>query len=313
MKYAIRSAGARALALLLAVGLSMFVTPAPGGPVSSLASQAARLRQIDEAARIGKVPAKPFAGVSGKAGKAVETVWLGPERGQHVPDLLRPLVMAWSAASAYLPQVRVVEIDVMAFALSFRLGVADPYRHLAAQIERQPQLKALIELWLATPPEKRVFRTLTQKDEVSAAPDRQRLEAAGYRVFDYLDCQRWIQQLCDATTIGAMAETAGVLVKVLSDAAEASVYLGAENQLIGELWLGGPVLMMVDAAELRRVLPRAREAATAGAARVRAATAASARPGTRITALVVGCARLPSDLQIGPAPASPCQKRAAQR
>lgn len=310
MKYAIRAAGARALALLLAVGLSMFVTPAPGGPVSSLASQAARLRQIDEAARIGKVPARPFAGMSGKA---VETVWLGPERGQHVPDLLRPLVKAWSAASAYLLQVRVVEIDVMAFALSFRLGVADPYRHLAAQIERQPQLKALIELWLATPPEKRVFRTLTQKDEVSAAPDRQRLEAAGYKVHDYLDCQRWIQQLCDATTVGAMAETAGVLVKVLSDAAEASAYLGAENQLIGELWQGGPVLMMVDAAELRRVLPRAREAAAAGAARVRAGTAASARPGTRIAALVVGCTRHPSDLQVGPAPAGPCQKRTAER
>ncbi len=313
MKYAIRALGAhaaaRAAGLLAAFVLAVLATPAPGGVVSGIAGAAAKLRQIDEATRARAGLVKPATGAGGKAGKVFETQRFGSVVRPSWPPKLQPLVAAWSAAGSHLPRVKVVEIDVKRFEQAFRIGAEDPYGSLAMEIERHPKLRALVERWFATPPDKRVFRTLTKDDVFDAAAERERLEADGYMVFDYLDCQRELLVLCDSTAIGAMAETSGVLVNVLSDSAGASAFLGVENRLLDELWLGGPVLLTVDANELRQALAQAR----AGAARVQAGTAAGVAPGARIAALMVACVRVPIKMRIGMGPPGPCEKRAGGR
>lgn len=173
-------------------------------------------------------------------------------------SIMSPAVNMLERAFRVVPKVVVVTSDVRRFSSNFRMGARD-YR-TAFNLEKQqlPFLgsatygltefglnNSLIDRWMATPRDKRIFVTGARSDTAYAQLISERYANGGFELFFYQNCK----PLCDESTVGAFFGSSGQVIHIESPAAEQSVFVPVEVGLVAELNGTGRRILVIDSRE----------------------------------------------------------------
>jgi hypothetical protein len=167
-------------------------------------------------------------------------------------------------------RISFVPVDVKRFLKQFGAGRQAPYRYLD---EISTEYKPLVDKWLATPPDRRVFVVGSGTDAALVRGLRSSYEKLGYAVFFYEFCAGYVRELCSPEVVGAFFGTAGKVLFADTPAAAASRFVPYEiatvqgHQLI---ILAVPSEVLVARDVLAAGVPVARDVLAAGAPTVTA-------------------------------------------
>lgn len=126
------------------------------------------------------------------------------------------------------PRTSVISVedeDVKRFSEGFRAGKRNPEKYLK---EVSAKCKPLVEAWLNTPPEKRLFIVASGLDVGAVLELRSACEKEGYGVFFYVFCGEQSGELCTNETVGAFSGTAGRRLIADTQASECSRFVAHE-------------------------------------------------------------------------------------
>jgi hypothetical protein len=156
--------------------------------------------------------------IVGKTEEVIERRW--------VASLASEQRVVFQSIERSRPRVRwrVTSGDVKAFVHAFEAGMREPEQHFTDPLA-DPKL---VQRWLATPKQNRVFVAGAQEDTAVIEGLRARLEQEKKIVFFYQFCSGTPGVLCASSTVGAFFKTAGTAVWAVSENAEKSPYLRLE-------------------------------------------------------------------------------------
>ncbi len=191
------------------------------------------------------VPVKP--GIVKPPGGA--GTWHPPPLANRVPDGALPHLLPPPAVQAALKRhgsllrpladiglapgfIEDIPLAVQQFSEKFLAGAAQPDDVLRAARRKH---RELVDQWLNTPEDKRVFLVGSAEDDTLSLSVRQRLQAEGHTVFFYLECLRAAAALCAEEAVGAFCRTSHHVVVMGTRESLASPYVPLESRLAQQM------------------------------------------------------------------------------
>lgn len=169
-----------------------------------------------------------------------------------------------------LPKVVYANSQAKAFSQSFLRGARDSKNRLR---QLRAQRAALVDSWLQSAPEKRVFIIGASQDSREIRLLQRNLQRDGFATYFYKNCEAALAALCTSEEVGAFFATAAHAVLVQSPSVALSGFIPVELATAHSLSSGGMVLVFTPD-DLMRAASR-----TAGSAQVVAATAGTQQSG----------------------------------
>lgn len=145
-----------------------------------------------------------------------------------------------STAIGKLPKVVFCSASAKKFGKEFLKGSKSATEQLQGLRRRSP---ALVEPWLKTPMEKRVFIIGASQSSQEIALLKIALEKDGFKLFFYKFCEPYLTNLCSPQEVGAFFSTSGHVISVKSPAASASSYIPVEIATANSVIAGGYIIV----------------------------------------------------------------------